>query len=337
MKRVLVTGGAGYIGSHVIFELLQSSAQIVVLDNFSNTSIQNVRCLQDRYAEKIRLVEGDICDSNILRNIFENLEPETVIHLAGHKCMNESIRQPLLYYENNVGGSLALIKAMEKYGTKKILFSSSASIYGNVLKKSLSEEDICNPMHAYAWSKYFVEQIIKDWVSANSNSSAVILRYFNPVGAHSSAGIGESLESKYRSGMTVFMECALGKTEKVFVFGDDHETVDGASVRDYLHIEDLAKAHIKALDFMELNNGVEIINVGTGLGVSAFELIKSLENASNRKIPFEIRGRRHGDISYSVANPLKAEKLLGWRAQKTLGQMCTDAWGWFNDGNKNLR
>ena len=334
--RILVTGGAGFIGTHIIFELMRLNLSVCVVDDLSNAWMDNLKTIQSLCADKalcadkVNFIKGDICDRKFLNKVFESFKPDFVIHLAGLKYVNESIDFPLTYYKQNLNGALAVLNAMDKVGTKKILFSSSASVYGAVDALSINEEHDCSPMQPYAWSKYFIEQMVSDWCVATTNSSAVILRYFNPIGAHGSHLIGDNPKNDSKNALSIFIDCALGKTNKIPIFGDDHDTPDGTCIRDYLHVEDLAKGHLKSLEYMERNKGTEIINLGTGKGASVLELVRALEAVSSKPITYEIQSKRKGEIPYSVADANKANVLLGWKTEKSLKQMCSDAWLWTN-------
>jgi UDP-glucose 4-epimerase len=330
LMRILVTGGAGFIGTHIVFELMQLNVSVCVVDDLSNAWMDNLKKIQSLFPDKVGFIKGNICDSKFLNEVFESFKPEFVIHLAGLKYVNESIDFPLTYYQQNFSGALAVLNAMEKVGTKKILFSSSASVYGAVDALTISEGQHCNPMQPYARSKYFVERMILDWSLATTNSSAVILRYFNPIGAHGSHLIGDNPKNNCKNALSIFIDCALEKTNKIHIFGDDYDTPDGTCIRDYLHVEDLAKGHLKSLEYMGRNKGTEIINLGTGKGASVLELVSALEAVSNKSIPYEVQSKREGEIPYSVADAKKAKILLGWETEKSLKQMCSDAWLWSN-------
>jgi UDP-glucose 4-epimerase len=265
--------------------------------------------------------------------LFQDFGPDIVIHLSGLKSVERSKGNPLEFYEQNIDSTISVLATMEKFGTKNILFSSSASVYGNCLNVRVDENFDCNPISTYAKSKYFIEQIISDWTFSRPGSSAVILRYFNPIGAHGSNLIGDDPKYQDKNAISIFSDCALGITKNISIFGSDHDTPDGTCVRDYIHIEDVAEGHSKAINFLTRNTGTEIINLGTGKGASVFELVKALEAASNKKIPCKIVNRRDGEISYSVADPSKAKKLLSWEAKKSLDQMCRDTWRWVNREN----
>ena len=330
MEKILITGGAGFCGTHIIFELMKLNTTICVVDNLRNSFLDNLKRIQSLFADRVYFIKGDICDWKFLNKVFESFKPDVVIHLAGLKNVNESTNFPLSYYHQNLSGALAVLNAMEKVGTKKILFSSSASVYRTVDALSINEEQDCNPMEPYARSKYFIEQMVSDWSLSTKNSSAVILRYFNPIGAHGLHLIGDNPKNNNKNALSIFIDCALEKTSKISIFGDDHDTPDGTCIRDYLHVEDLAKGHLKSLEYMERNKGTEIINLGTGKGASVLELVSALEFVSNKPVPYEIQSKREGEIPYSVADAKKAKVLLGWETEKSLKQMCLDAWLWTN-------
>jgi len=332
--RVLVTGGAGYIGSHTLLKLLEARHEVTVFDNFANSSpiaLDRVRRLSN---QDFAQVEGDIRDRALLDRVMADFRPQTVLHFAGLKSIGESEEVPLDYYEQNVFGSINLLKAMERADCNRIVFSSSATVYGEAQYLPFDENHPLAPTNAYGRSKLFVEGIIRDWVRTKQQAGAVMLRYFNPVGAHPSGLIGEDPNNIANNLMPLVCQVAVGSRDRLEVYGDDYGTRDGTGERDYIHVEDLAEAHLAATDYCGQRAGCEVINVGTGKGVTVLELVKAFEAASGRKIPFEIASRRTGDVASMVGDPAKAERLMGWHAKYDLGQMCQSAWHW-QRGNPN--
>lgn len=326
--RILVTGGAGYIGSHTLLELLGESHEVCVLDNFSNSSPEALSRVRHLTNADFDQVEANILDDQALHKIFGNFKPEAIIHFAGLKAVGESNSLPLKYYEHNVQGTIALLKAMEAVGCCNIVFSSSATVYGEPQYLPFDENHPCTPTNPYGRTKYFVEEILRDWTKTNRKNSVVLLRYFNPVGAHSSGRIGEDPNDIPNNLMPFVSQVAVGRRQKLQVYGNDYETSDGTGLRDYIHVCDLARAHVAAVDFATRQQGIEAINVGTGQGATVLEVVKAFEKASGRKVSYDIAARRAGDIATSIANPLKAQRLLNWQAELTLADMCESAWKW---------
>lgn len=329
--NVLVTGGAGFIGSHTVLCLLQQGHNVHVLDDLSNSSILAIERVQELAGQKVTFVKGSILDSALLAETFKNTTFDCVIHFAAFKAVGESAQKPLKYYENNVGGTLALCKAMQEANVKKLVFSSSATVYGDSEEMPLNEATpVQTPTNPYGKTKLMMEQILTDISQSDPEWSITILRYFNPVGAHSSGRIGEDPNGIPNNLMPFVSQVAVGKREKVFIFGNDYDTPDGTGVRDYIHIEDLALGHVKALDKLsaETDTGVNIYNLGTGRGYSVLEVIAAFENASGQKIPFEIAERRAGDVAKCWADPSKSERKLDWKASRDIEHMCRDAWQW---------
>lgn len=332
--RILITGGAGYIGSHTLLELLGKKHDVCVLDNFSNSSpvaLERVGQLTNSGFDQVR---ADVRDDQALAQVFSDFGPQAVIHFAGLKAVGESATHPLKYYEHNVQGTISLLKAMEAAKCRKIVFSSSATVYGEPAYLPYNENHPCAPTNPYGRTKYFVEEILKDWTRSNSPNSAVLLRYFNPVGAHSSGRIGEDPNDVPNNLMPFVSQVAIGRRPKLLIFGNDYDTPDGTGLRDYIHVGDLARAHVAAVDYAAKNSGTEAINIGTGKGSTVLEVVKAFEAASGCKIPYEFAPRRAGDIAASVADPAKAGKLLNWQARRTLKDMCESAWAW-QSGNPN--
>lgn len=332
--NVLVTGGAGFIGSHTVLCLLEQGHDVHVLDDLSNSSIKALERVEALTERKIRFTRGSILDPVVLASIFESENFDSVIHFAAFKAVGESSQKPLKYYENNVSGTLALCEAMQKAGVKSLVFSSSATVYGDTNVMPLSENSpLQTPTNPYGRTKLMMEQILADVAASDSYWDITILRYFNPVGAHSSGQIGEDPNGIPNNLMPFVSQVAVGKRDKVSVFGNDYDTPDGTGVRDYIHIEDLALGHVKALEKNKLkgeqsNSNIRVYNLGTGRGYSVLEVISAFEKASNRKIPYEIVARREGDVAKCWADPTKSELELGWKATRDLKQMCADAWNW---------
>lgn len=326
--KILVTGGAGYIGSHTIIELIADNHEVVIVDNLSNSCIESVKRTEKITNKTIPFFQTDLCDYDDLEKIFSSIKFDAVIHFAGMKVVSESIHNPVKYYENNLLSTLNLLKLMKKYSVKKLLFSSSAAIYGPAKILPVTEESptgigITNP---YGQTKFMIEQILRDVHISDSEMEIVALRYFNPVGAHESGLIGEKPNEIPTNILPYISQVAVGKLKEVSVFGDDFETPDGTGVRDYIHVVDLAKGHVAAID--QIKPGFTAYNLGTGKGTSVIELIGYFEKAANKKIPYVIKPRRSGDMAASCASAKKAEKELGWTAKKTIEEACADSWRW---------
>ena len=327
--KILVTGGAGFIGSHTVVELMQESHEVVILDNLSNASEKALDRLQTITGRKVPFYRADIRDREALAKIFETERPDAVIHFAGLKAVGESVRLPWEYYENNIGGTLTLVDVMRKNGCKNIIFSSSATVYGDPAFVPITEEcpkgTCTNP---YGWTKSMLEQILSDIQKADPEWNVVLLRYFNPIGAHESGLIGENPNGIPNNLMPYITQVAVGKLEKLHVFGNDYDTPDGTGVRDYIHVVDLAKGHVKALKKLAPGSGLSLYNLGTGTGYSVLDIVKNFESATGRTIPYVIDPRRPGDIATCYASAEKAQKELGWTAQFGIERMCADAWRW---------
>lgn len=326
--RIIVTGGAGYIGSQTTLEILSEEHEVCVLDNLCNSSLTAIERIKELTNRNFDFEEVDVCNVEPLKNIFRKFKPEAVIHFAGLKAVGESAEVPLKYYQNNVSGTLAVLDAMEAVECTKIVFSSSATVYGEPKYLPYDEKHPCSPSNAYGRTKYFVEEILKDWAIANSANSAVLLRYFNPVGAHFSGRIGEDPNGIPNNLMPYISQVAVGRRDKLKVFGDDYDTHDGTGVRDYIHVSDLAKAHVAAVEYAANHTGATPINIGTGKGVSVLEMVKAFEKASGRAVPYEITGRRKGDLDAYYADATLAKKLLNWEAECSLEDMCQSLWKW---------
>ena len=324
---VLITGGAGYIGSHTALELLNKDYEVVVYDNLYNSSRESLKRVEELTGKKITFYEGDILDEDKLKSMFQAEKIEAVIHCAALKAVGESVRKPLEYYHNNITGTLTLLKIMNEVGVKNIVFSSSATVYGDPEVIPITEEcpkgQCTNP---YGWTKSMMEQIMTDLQKAHPEWN--LLRYFNPVGAHESGRIGEDPKGIPNNLMPYISQVAVGKREKLGVFGNDYDTPDGTGVRDYIHVVDLAIGHVKAIDYIFTNPGLDIINLGTGVGYSVLDMVKAFSKACGKDIPYEIQPRREGDIAMCYANPAKAAEVLGWKAERGLDEMCADSWKW---------
>lgn len=325
--RLLVTGGIGFIGSHTCVELLNENHQIVVVDNLSNCTIDSVNKIKEITKKDFKFYECDIRNTDLLDEIFTENEFDCVIHFAGLKAVGESVAMPVEYYDNNVGGTIALLNVMKKHNVKRIIFSSSATVYGNPASLPILESFPLGPVtNPYGRSKLIIEDILRDlWVSDNS-WSVVLLRYFNPIGVHSSGLLCESPKGTPNNIMPRILNVALGKTPYITVFGNDYNTHDGTGVRDYIHVTDLALGHVAALSFAMTHSCVEAINLGTGTGYSVFDLINTFVKVNNVEIPYSIEARRPGDIDSCYANPDKAWELLGWKTQRDLETMCIDGY-----------
>ena len=327
--KILVTGGAGYIGSHTVVELLSCDNDVVIADNYSNSSPKVLERLEQITGERVKAVEVDIRDKERMERLFSDNSFDCCIHFAGLKAVGESVQKPWEYYDNNVSGTLNLLNVMRKYGCKNIIFSSSATVYGDPAVVPITEEcskGICtNP---YGQTKSMIEQILTDVQSADPEWNVVILRYFNPIGAHESGLIGESPNGIPNNLMPYITQVAIGKLKCLQVFGDNYDTWDGTGVRDYIHVVDLAKGHVKALKCIEQRCGLEIFNLGTGTGYSVLDIVKAFEKVNGVKISYVIKDRRPGDIGTCYSDPSKANRVLGWRAEYGIDEMCRDSWNW---------
>lgn len=331
--RILVTGGAGYIGSHTLIELLARGHELAVIDNYTNSSPEVLSAVQEITGKLFRSDTIDITDELAMGEVFADFGPEAVIHFAGLKAVGESEELPLHYYEVNVGGSVALLKCMSAHGCNSIIFSSSATVYGEPQYLPYDESHPLAPVNVYGRTKYFIEEIIRDWAKAGEVRKAILLRYFNPVGAHPSGKIGENPRGIPNNLMPFISQVATGVREQLKVFGGDYDTVDGTGVRDYLHVCDLADGHVAALDYLEQCNGVEAFNLGTGNGVSVLELVSAFEEASGQAIPYQIVDRRAGDVATSFADASRALDLMKWYTKRGVAETCQDAWNWVSHKN----
>jgi UDP-glucose 4-epimerase len=325
---VLVTGGAGYIGSHTVVELLQAGWDVVVVDNLSNASAESLRRVEAITGREAPLVVADIRDEEALRGVFGSRGFDAVIHFAGLKAVGESVADPLSYYDNNVGGSITLLRAMNAAGVRRIVFSSSATVYGDPASAPIREDARVAPTNPYGHSKAAIERILQDLAASDPAWSIGILRYFNPVGAHESGRIGEDPRGVPNNLMPYVSQVAVGRLAQLSVFGGDWPTPDGTGVRDYIHVVDLARGHLAALARARAHAGAFTVNLGTGNGCSVLELVRAFERASGRAVPYRIVDRRPGDVAQCYADPRLAGQLLGWRAEYDIERMCTDAWRW---------
>ncbi|MBO4290880.1 MAG: UDP-glucose 4-epimerase GalE [Lachnospiraceae bacterium] len=327
--KILVTGGAGYIGSHTVVELQNAGYDVVVLDNLSNSSEKSLQRVEKITGKKVPFYQADIRDRAALEKIFEAETIDSVIHFAGLKAVGESVAKPWEYYENNIGGTLTLTDVMRKHGVKNIIFSSSATVYGDPAIIPITEEcpkgQCTNP---YGWTKSMLEQILSDIQKADPEWNVILLRYFNPIGAHKSGMIGENPSGIPNNLMPYITQVAVGKREELGVFGNDYDTHDGTGVRDYIHVVDLAIGHVKALKKISEKAGLKIYNLGTGVGYSVLDIVKNFEEASGVKIPYSIKARGPGDIATCYADASLAKEELGWEAQYGIREMCEDSWRW---------
>ena len=327
--NVLVTGGAGYIGSHTCVELLESGYGVIVIDNLCNSNPESLRRVQEITGKELKFYEGDVRDEALLRKIFAENELGCVIHFAGLKAVGESVAMPWEYYDNNLNTTLVLTKVMKEVGMKNIIFSSSATVYtaGNEmpLKETSTTGNCTNP---YGWTKYMTEQILSGMAFADKEWGVVLLRYFNPIGAHISGRIGEDPRGIPNNLMPYISQVAVGRRERLSVFGNDYATHDGTGVRDYIHVVDLAKGHVAAVKYVLSNPGCDVFNLGTGTGYSVLDMVKSFESVNNVAVPYVITDRRPGDLATCYADPAKSAEKLGWKAEKNLDDMCRDTWRW---------
>lgn len=332
--KVLVTGGAGFIGSHTAVELLNGGFDIVVLDNFSNSNMKSIENIKKITGKDFKFYEVDYLDREKLENIFEENDIDLVINFAGYKAVGESVQKPLEYYHNNISGALVLLQTMKKYNVKKFIFSSSATVYGDPEQIPITEEcKIGGTTNPYGTTKLYIEQILQDLYKSDNSWSIGILRYFNPIGAHNTGLLGEEPNGIPNNLMPYILKVAAGELPNLNVFGDDYNTPDGTGVRDYIHVVDLAIGHVKTIYKLEKANGVFVYNLGTGTGYSVLDIVKNFEKANNIEVKYKICPRRPGDIATCYSNPSKAEKELGWKAEKGIEQMCKDSW---NYKSKNM-
>jgi len=326
---ILLTGGAGFIGSHTAVELLNRGYEVIIVDNYSNSSPQIISRIEKISQKSVKVYEADVKDENKLDRIFLENNIDVVIHFAGLKAVGESVKKPIMYYSNNIDSTLTLLEVMKKYNVNNLIFSSSATVYGENAKSPCKETyqtgKCSNP---YGWTKYMIEQILKDVTISDNNYSIVSLRYFNPIGAHESGLIGEIPKGIPNNLMPYISQVAIGKLQQLSIFGNDYSTRDGTGVRDYIHVVDLAKGHVATIDYVLKNKGFEVINLGTGMGYSVLEMVKTFSKVNNINIPYKFVEKRSGDLAEVYSNADKALKKLGWKANKTLEDMCKDTWKW---------
>jgi len=327
-QTILVTGGAGYIGSHTCLELLEAGYQVVVVDNLDNSSEESLRRVQDLTGKSLEFNRVDICDRAALAEVFSRHTFAAVVHFAGLKAVGESCEIPLRYYENNLFGTVELLKVMTEHNCFNLVFSSSATVYGDPVSVPITEDFALSATNPYGRTKLFIEEILRDLCTADPRWHCILLRYFNPIGAHASGRIGEDPQGRPNNLMPFVMQVAVGLREKLGVFGDDYDTPDGTGVRDYIHVVDLALGHLAAIDKLSDMAGCTAVNLGTGQGYSVLEMVKAAEAASGRPVPYEVTPRRPGDIATCYADPAFAARTLGWQARRDLAEMCADAWRW---------
>lgn len=338
--KILVTGGAGYIGSHTTVELLNEGHEVVIIDNLSNSSKESLRRIEEITGKTLSFYEGDILDRPLLDQIFDREKVEGVIHFAGLKAVGESCAFPLKYYENNIAGTIVLLQAMAHAGVKNLVFSSSATVYGEPKEVPITEDFPLSATNPYGRTKLMIEDILRDLYASDSTWNVAILRYFNPIGAHESGRIGEDPNGIPNNLVPYVAKVATGKLEKINVFGDDYDTPDGTGVRDYIHVVDLAIGHNKAIEKLSENPGIVTYNLGTGVGYSVMDIIHNYEKACGKTLPYIVTDRRPGDIPVSYADSSKAYRELNWKAERTLDKMCEDSYRWQSlnpDGYSNTK
>ena len=327
--NILVTGGAGYIGSHTCLELLNRGYGVTVIDNLCNSSAMSLDRVRELTGKELKFYRGDVRDEGLLREIFRENPIDCVIHFAGLKAVGESVAQPWRYYDNNLNSTLALTKVMGEAGVKKLIFSSSATVYTADNEMPLKETSRTgNCTNPYGWTKFMTEQILAGLAQADKDWSIALLRYFNPIGAHESGRMGEDPRGIPNNLMPYITQVAVGRRDQLSIFGDDYDTPDGTGVRDYIHVVDLAAGHVAAVEFARNNTGCEVFNLGTGVGYSVLDMVHTFIDVNRVPVPYEIAARRPGDIAVCYADPAKSQQILGWKAEKTLEDMCRDAWNW---------
>ena len=332
---ILLTGGAGYIGSHTAVELILAGYEVVIADNFSNSSQKVLERIEAITGKKVKNYAVDVADKEALEIVFKENKIDAVIHFAGYKAVGESVKVPLDYYRNNIDCAISTLEVMKEFGTKRFIFSSSATVYGETAEIPYREDmKTGNCTNPYGWTKLFIEQIVKDYSYSDRDFSAVLLRYFNPVGAHESGLIGEDPRDIPNNLMPYISKVAVGELPLLNVFGNDYPTRDGTGVRDYIHVTDLAKGHISALEYSENHTGTEIFNLGTGNGISVLEMLFAYEKACGHEIPYKVTKRRSGDLAEYYADASKARNVLGWKAEKDVNDMCRDSWNWQSNNQK---
>jgi UDP-glucose 4-epimerase len=328
MSKILLTGGAGYIASHTAICLLEAGFEVLALDNFCNSQAESVRRVEQISGKPLPLIQGDIRDAALLRQIFSQYDISAVVHFAGLKAVGESTAQPLRYYDNNVAGTVNLCQVMAEFGVKQLVFSSSATVYGDARQMPIREDAPRSATNPYGQSKLMLEYILADLQAADPSWRIAILRYFNPVGAHESGLIGEDPNGPPNNLMPFITQVAVGKRAQLSVFGDDYPTADGTGVRDYIHVMDLADGHVKALQYLQQQPTLVTVNLGTGQGYSVLQMVHAFSEINQVAVPYQIVARRPGDIAECYADPAKAKALLGWQASRTLADMVQDAWRW---------
>ncbi|MDQ0428903.1 UDP-glucose 4-epimerase [Planomicrobium stackebrandtii] len=325
---VLVTGGAGFIGSHATVELLENDYEVVVVDNLSNSQLASIERIKEMTGKEFVFHQVDLLDYQALDDVFSQYDISAVMHFAGYKAVGQSVQMPLSYYNNNISGTLTLCEIMLKHKVEKLVFSSSATVYGQPERVPIEESFSLSATNPYGRTKLMIEEILRDLAVSNPSFRIAILRYFNPIGAHPSGKLGEDPRGVPNNLIPFITQVAIGKRQELQVFGGDYDTSDGTGVRDYIHVVDLVKGHIKALEYLDNHEGIETFNLGTGTGYSVLEILRSFNEVTGKKIPYRITDRRPGDIGVCYANPEKAKKLLGWQAEKSLKEMCRDSWNW---------
>lgn len=326
--KILVTGGAGYIASHTNLELLNAGYEVVVVDNLSNSSMESIHRVEKLTGKRISFYEADILDQERLRQIFDIERVDSVIHFAGLKAVGESCKIPLAYFRNNLSGTINLLEVMQEFNIKNLVFSSSATVYGDPEKVPVTEDMPISATNPYGRTKLMIEEMLRDLYKSDTSWNIAILRYFNPIGAHESGEIGEDPNGIPNNLVPYVAKVAIGALEKIIVFGNDYDTPDGTGIRDYIHVVDLALGHIKAIEKLEENPGLVVYNLGTGVGYSVLDIIKNYEKACNKKLPYEIGPRRPGDIAVSYGDASKAYRELGWKALRGIDKMCEDSYRW---------
>ena len=337
MMAILVTGGAGFIGSHTVVELMQAGKEVVVVDNFSNSKPEVLNRIERITGTRPVFYEADLLDKPAIDKIFDEQQIDAVIHFAGLKAVGESVHKPLEYYHNNITGTLMLCQSMQEHGCKRIVFSSSATVYGMHNPVPFKEGMPTSATNPYGYTKVMIEQILTDLHTADPEWSVVLLRYFNPIGAHESGLIGEDPNGIPNNLLPYVSQVAIGKLPQLSVYGGDYDTPDGTGVRDYIHVVDLALGHLKAIDYSMAHTGVEAINLGTGRGTSVLEIVHAFEKACGHKIPYQIVGRRAGDIATCYADASKAKELLGWQATRSIEEMCQSSWNFIQKNPNGLQ
>ena len=327
--KILLTGGAGFIATHTCVELMAAGHDVVVVDNYVNSQPEALRRVEEIAGRPVKAYEADVCDRAAMDKIFSENRFDAVIHFAGLKAVGESVHKPLEYYRNNLDSTLTLCETMRRHGCKRIVFSSSATVYGVPDEVPLREDMFCKGCtNPYGWTKFMIEEILKGACRADPALSVVLLRYFNPIGAHESGLIGENPNGIPNNLMPYITQVAIGRRERLTIFGDDYDTPDGTGVRDYIHVVDLAEGHLCAIRYAQAHTGCEVFNLGTGRGVSVLEMVHTFSEVNNVPVPYVIGPRRAGDLATVYADPAKAKQILGWEAKKTLADMCRDSWRW---------